>query len=130
VDSCHEVAIALSPGFQPWEIALKELDGFAVRKALMQVDETYRTTLELFYVSDFSYREIGKALDLPLGTVMSRLWRGKAQLKSILSKDFYGDGSMQGMWGTDINGPVRGVSEASSLCPLTGSRTGRDRSEV
>jgi hypothetical protein len=25
VDSCHEVAIALSPGFQPWEIELKEL---------------------------------------------------------------------------------------------------------
>ncbi len=64
----------------PWST----LDALAVRKALLQVDEIYRTTLELFYVSNFSYKEIGKALQIPTGTVMSRLSRGKAQLKSIL----------------------------------------------
>ena len=58
--------------------------------------------LELFYLRDLSYREIGEALEIPIGTVMSRLSRGKAQLKSILSRSFYGDGGMQRMWGSDI----------------------------
>ena len=68
------------------------LDALTVRRALLQVDETYRTALELFYVNNFSYREIGKALEIPTGTVMSRLSRGKAQLKSILLRNIYGDG--------------------------------------
>jgi RNA polymerase sigma factor (sigma-70 family) len=68
------------------------LDALTVRRALLQVDESYRTTLELFYVKNFSYREIGKALEIPIGTVMSRLSRGKAQLKSILLRYIYGDG--------------------------------------
>ena len=71
----------------PWST----LDALTVRRALSQVDETYRTTLELFYVSNFSYREISKALEIPTGTVMSRLSRGKAQLKSILLRNIYGD---------------------------------------
>lgn len=71
----------------PWST----LDPLTVRRALSQVDETYRTTLELFYVSNFSYREIGRALEIPTGTVMSRLSRGKVQLKSILLRNIYGD---------------------------------------
>jgi len=73
---------------KPWS----SLDAQTVRRALLQVDETYRATLELFYVNNFSYREIGKALEIPISTVMSRLSRGKAQLKSILLRNFYGDG--------------------------------------
>jgi RNA polymerase sigma factor (sigma-70 family) len=67
------------------------LDALSVRTAFRQLDETYRTALELFYVSNFSYREIGEALDIPVGTVMSRLSRGKAQLKAIIAKTMYGD---------------------------------------
>ena len=72
----------------PWS----SLDALTVRRALLQVDEIYRTALELFYVNNFSYREIGEALEIPTGTVMSRLSRGKAQLKSILLRNIYGDG--------------------------------------
>ena len=83
---------------KPW----KSLDGPTVRKALAEVGETYRTALELFYLNNLSYKEIGGTLEIPIGTVMSRLSRGKAQLKSILSASFYGDGGMQRMWGADI----------------------------
>ena len=84
---------------EPW----RSLDAQKVREALLQVDEAYRVALELFYLKDLSYREIGEALEIPIGTVMSRLSRGKAQLKSILSTSFYGDGGMQRMWGSDIS---------------------------
>jgi RNA polymerase sigma-70 factor, ECF subfamily len=67
------------------------LDSLNVRTAFRQVDETYRTALELFYVSNLSYREIGAALGIPVGTVMSRLSRGKAQLKAIIGKALSGD---------------------------------------
>jgi RNA polymerase sigma factor (sigma-70 family) len=80
----------------------RSLDAGSVQEALLRVDETYRVALELFYLSNLSYREIGEALGIPIGTVMSRLSRGKEQLKSILSGSFYGDGGMQRMRGRDI----------------------------
>lgn len=69
---------------EPWI----SLDARTVRSALLRIDETYRTALELFYLGNLSYREIGETLEIPIGTVMSRLSRGKAQLKSILSTSF------------------------------------------
>ena len=53
--------------------------------ALQKVDETYRVALSLFYLKGLSYKEIAQTLEIPIGTVMSRLSRGKAQLKSALS---------------------------------------------
>ena len=80
----------------------RSLDARSVREALLKVAETYRVVLELFYVSNLAYREIAGTLGIPIGTVMSRLSRGKAQLRSILSTSFYGNGGMQRMRGADI----------------------------
>jgi len=65
--------------------ALRTLDAKAVIDALDQIEPTYRTAVELFYLSELSYKEIAQTLDIPIGTVMSRLSRGKEQLKSILA---------------------------------------------
>jgi RNA polymerase sigma-70 factor, ECF subfamily len=54
--------------------------------ALEEVDEVYRQPLALFYLEDLAYKEIAEALDIPIGTVMSRLSRGKTQLKRILAR--------------------------------------------
>lgn len=54
-------------------------------EALQKVDATYRVALSLFYMKGLSYKEIAESLEIPIGTVMSRLSRGKAQLKAALA---------------------------------------------
>ena len=63
---------------------VNDLDSIAVMQALQRVDEHYRVPLAMFYLEDFSYKEIADALEVPAGTVMSRLARGKAQLRAFL----------------------------------------------
>jgi RNA polymerase sigma-70 factor, ECF subfamily len=65
--------------------ALRTLDAKSVLEALTHIEPTYRTAVELFYLSDLSYKEIAETLDIPIGTVMSRLSRGKEQLKAMLA---------------------------------------------
>ena len=64
--------------------AVRALEGSDVMAALAQIDEVFRAPLVLFYLEDHSYQEIAEILDVPPGTVMSRLWRGKALLRAKL----------------------------------------------
>jgi RNA polymerase sigma-70 factor, ECF subfamily len=61
------------------------LDGNQVMAALQEMDETFRAPIALFYLEDLTYLEIAEMLELPIGTVMSRLSRGKVQLRALLA---------------------------------------------
>ena len=62
------------------------MDADLVVEALQEVDEVYRVPLTLFYMQDLSYKEIAEMIEAPIGTVMSRLSRGKAQLRAALAR--------------------------------------------
>lgn len=63
-----------------------KFDGTVAREALFQLDPVFRAPLTLFYLQDHSYREIADILGVPLGTVMSRISRGRAMLRELLSE--------------------------------------------
>ena len=54
-------------------------------EALAELPEVYRTPVILFYFGEFSYRAIADQLNVPLGTVMSRLARAKGFLRQRLA---------------------------------------------
>ena len=62
------------------------MDAQLVVEALQEVDEGFRAPLTLFYLEDLPYLEIAEMLEVPIGTVMSRLSRGKAQLRAVLAQ--------------------------------------------
>jgi RNA polymerase sigma-70 factor (ECF subfamily) len=63
---------------------LPDVDLERLQRALNDLPEGFRTPLILFYFDDFSYRDIAEQMDLPMGTVMSRLARAKNYLRSRL----------------------------------------------
>ena len=59
-------------------------DVLALHRAIEQLDERYQLPVVLFYFQELSYKDIATALDLPIGTVMSRLSRGRQLLHAKL----------------------------------------------
>jgi RNA polymerase sigma-70 factor, ECF subfamily len=57
-----------------------------VRQAISEVDENFRECLILCDVEELSYEEIAEITGLPVGTVKSRIFRGRAQLSELVEK--------------------------------------------
>lgn len=63
---------------------LPDIEPEKLHEALQDLPEVFRTPLILFYFKEFSYRDIAEQMDLPIGTVMSRLARAKGMLRQRL----------------------------------------------
>jgi RNA polymerase sigma-70 factor (ECF subfamily) len=79
---------AMPPGTPPapgpeGEAALREQLG-RLERALDDLDEGPREAIILFHIEGMSYRDIAAALEVPMGTVMTWLHRGRAQLKKAV----------------------------------------------
>ncbi len=64
---------------------LPAVDSAQLQIALNELPEAFRTPLILYYFEEFSYRDIAEQLEVPLGTVMSRLARAKTFLRQRLT---------------------------------------------
>ncbi|HEY1577326.1 MAG TPA: sigma-70 family RNA polymerase sigma factor [Terracidiphilus sp.] len=76
----------IDPGESPFEIAVHEENRARVEAALSKVSEPFRTTLILRDIEGFVYEEVAEIQGVNLGTVKSRLVRGRALLKAILTE--------------------------------------------
>ena len=84
------------------------VDSSQVLSALAKVDEVQQAAVALFYLDDHSYKDIAVILDVPIGTVKSRISRGIGQLRKILlSRDFR------------AATPVNVVKQSGTLVPLS-----------
>jgi RNA polymerase sigma-70 factor (ECF subfamily) len=74
--------------------ALERLPDSDVKEALSKLPEDFRLAVYLADVEGFPYKEIAEIMDTPIGTVMSRLHRGRRQLRAMLT-DYARDRGMK-----------------------------------
>lgn len=79
----HEVTGQMK---SPEEELLENVLDEDVQRALDELPDDYRMAVILADLEGFSYKEIAEILDLPLGTVMSRLYRGRMRLEEAMKE--------------------------------------------
>lgn len=65
----------------------KKLESEHVQEIIEGLPEKYKTPLILYFLEDMSYQEIADFLDIPIGTVMSRLSRAKQSIKKVMLRE-------------------------------------------
>src|SRR5208337_1255349 len=81
----------VDPAESPYDLAVHAENKARVEAALQQVPEPYRSTLILRDIDGFVYEEVAEMQGVNLGTVKSRLVRGRACLKAILTPPATGE---------------------------------------
>ena len=87
-DELHEIE---SKDLNPEALLLQRADTLMVRQALEELPVEFREVLVLRELEEMSYREIANIADLPLGTVMSRLARGRKRLQLALTNQMHAE---------------------------------------
>ena len=84
----HEIE---SKDLNPEALLVQRADTLMVRQALEELPAEFREVLVLRELEEMSYRDIANVTDLPLGTVMSRLARGRKRLQLALTNQMHAE---------------------------------------
>jgi RNA polymerase sigma factor (sigma-70 family) len=87
-DELHEIE---SKDLNPETLLVQRADTLMVRQALEELPVEFREVLVLRELEEMSYRDIASITDLPLGTVMSRLARGRKRLQLALTNQMHAE---------------------------------------
>jgi RNA polymerase sigma-70 factor, ECF subfamily len=68
----------------PAALVLRKMDAEQVAAAIASLPEEFRTVCALYFMQEFTYQEIAEILECPVGTVRSRLHRGRKALQRAL----------------------------------------------
>lgn len=80
-------AALADPGDDPEAALMKRQDEARVARSIAALDIELRETLVLRELEDMSYKEIAHVTGVPIGTVMSRLWRARRSLAASIKTD-------------------------------------------
>jgi RNA polymerase sigma factor (sigma-70 family) len=106
-------------GADPQTLLIRDEDTKLVHDALAKLPVEYREVLILRELEEMGYREIAMVADVPIGTVMSRLARGRRKLAALL-------GEMQGGGGSPrATMPGACTTPTASVTPLRAAANGR-----
>lgn len=65
----------------------RQMDGQRALELLSKLDAVFRAPITLYYLNQHSYKEIANILEIPMGTVMSRISRAKGMLKKHMTQE-------------------------------------------
>ncbi len=82
----HAIEVAADPGRSPYHQALDSETRALIEEALTQINPAFRTAVVLRDIENLSYEEIAEILQLSLGTVKSRILRGREALRRELTQ--------------------------------------------
>jgi len=68
----------------PARVVLDQIENDQIREAISNLPDEFREASLLYFIAEMSYEEISEALDVPIGTVRSRLHRGRKLLQQAL----------------------------------------------
>ena len=78
----EEMPMWQEPQTSPESLVLRQQDSATIRRLVAELPQPFREVIVLREINDLSYQEIAEVAGLPVGTVMSRLARARAMLRS------------------------------------------------
>jgi RNA polymerase sigma-70 factor (ECF subfamily) len=96
-------------GENPASLLLQQLDSEQIADAIAQLPEEYGSVCTLYFMEDFAYQEISDVLDVPVGTVRSRLHRGRKMLQKALWRVAQDAGIISALTAADVGGRKAGA---------------------